>query len=130
MRPIALALSLLFASAVLAQPPTATPDPAPPTKELDPVPPVEGFAPVPEPPPLPDPVESGEVLEPEVRIILRDGVQIEEFRINHQLYMVRITPRVGRPYYLVDTTGDGRLDTRRHELEPDLQVPQWILFSW
>jgi hypothetical protein len=105
-------LALLLAAPLAAQPPAG------------------GLEPVPEPPPIPDPVESGEVLEPEVRIIVRDDARIEEYRINNQLYMVKVTPRRGAPYYLVDTTGDGRLDTRRHELEPDFVAPSWILFRW
>lgn len=85
---------------------------------------------VPEPPPLPGPVESGETLEPEVTIIPRAEERVEEFRVRGQLYMVKITPRRGAPYYLIDTDGDGQLETRRSELEPDFLIPNWVLFSW
>ncbi|MFA7096525.1 MAG: DUF2782 domain-containing protein [Gammaproteobacteria bacterium] len=85
---------------------------------------------VPEPPPLPEPVESGEVLEPEITIIQREQDRVEEFRVRGQLYMVKITPRRGAPYYLIDTDGDGQLETRRSELEPDMLIPNWVLFSW
>lgn len=84
----------------------------------------------PEPPPLPEPVESGEALEPEVTIIQREQERVEEFRVRGQLYMVKITPRRGAPYYLIDQDGDGQLESRRAELEPDMLIPNWVLFSW
>lgn len=90
----------------------------------------EGDEAVPPPPVLPDPVESGEPIEPEVTIIQREDAEIEEYRHNGRLYMVKVTPRVGKPYYLVDSTGDGRLESRRSQLYDDNIVPQWILFSW
>lgn len=58
------------------------------------------------------------------------GDVINEFRINGQLYMVRITPKKGVPYYLVDADGDGNLETRWNELAPDLLIPAWVLLRW
>jgi hypothetical protein len=58
-----------------------------------------------------------------------DGV-IREFRIGGRLFMVEVVPRFGPRYYLIDTTGDGMLDTRRRGLGPDFVPPQWILFQW
>jgi hypothetical protein len=79
-------------------------------------------------PPLPG--TAPDDLEPEVTI-RRDGRgQIEEYRINGQLYMVKITPAKGPPYYLMDTTGDGELESRRGELDPKLLVPNWAIFRW
>lgn len=68
--------------------------------------------------------------EPEVRIIQRDRDVIEEYRIQGRLYMIRVVPRRGVPYYLVDTDGDGNLETRRNEMTEDLLVPNWTLFRW
>lgn len=85
---------------------------------------------VPPPPPLIEtPGQPGE-FEPEVRIIKRPGQTVEEYRYNGQLYMVRITPDKGPPYYLIDADGDGNLETRRKELEPDFMVPGWAIFRW
>lgn len=69
--------------------------------------------------------------EPEVTIT-RDGDDtVEEFRVQGQLYMVKVKPRRGAPYYFVDMDGDGVLESRRGELqESDALVPQWILFRW
>lgn len=67
--------------------------------------------------------------EPEVRIIKRDDATIEEYRINGRLRYAKITPSVGPAYYLVDTDGDGDLDSRHDDLvNPPIQ--QWILYQW
>lgn len=55
---------------------------------------------------------------------------ISEFRINGQLYMIRVTPKKGVPYYLVDSDGDGKLETRWNELAPKLLIPSWVLLRW
>ncbi len=59
-----------------------------------------------------------------------DDQLINEFRINGQLYMIRITPKKGAAYYLVDSDGDGDLETRWNELAPDLLIPSWVLLRW
>lgn len=88
-----------------------------------------GLEPVPEPPDLPDPMVSGESIEPQVTIIRKDEAVIEEYRVNGHLYMVKITPAVGPAYYLIDNNGNGELDTRRSALE-NTNVPQWVLYRW
>ena len=87
-----------------------------------------GLEPVPEPPELPDPLETGENIEPEVTIIRKEDAVIEEYRINGQLYMVKVTPFVGPAYYMKDLDGNGIMDQTRYELE-DPTVPQWVLFT-
>jgi len=84
---------------------------------------------VPEPPPLPEKMQSGEVIEPEVTIIESDEQKIEQYSVNGRIYMVKITPRGGAPYYLVDMDGDGDLEYRRNDLD-SMNVQQWRLFSW
>ncbi len=84
---------------------------------------------VPEPPELPPALVDGEAIEPDVTIIKRGENTIYEYRINGQLYMVKVQPVVGPPYYLVDRDGDGDFDSR--SADPDkLSVPQWILLRW
>jgi hypothetical protein len=90
----------------------------------------EAPAPVPDPPDLPPPVESGEPMDPDVTIIRRGQETIEEYRINNRLYMIKIKPTIGPPYYLVDQDGDGNMDVRRSDNEVGLRIPQWVLFSW
>ena len=71
-----------------------------------------------------------DILEPEITIIQMEEQTLEEYRINGQLYMIKVTPSKGPPYFIVDSDGDGVLDTRRNDLAPDILVPQWILFRW
>jgi hypothetical protein len=68
--------------------------------------------------------------EADITLIERPDGIIREYRIGGRLFMVEVVPRVGPRYYLIDTTGDGMLDTRRRGLGPDFVPPQWILFQW
>ncbi len=72
---------------------------------------------------------SDEELQPEVTIVRRGNETIEEYRVGGQLYMIKITPSKGAPYYLMDTDGDGSLETRRNDLE-NPSVVQWRIFTW
>jgi len=56
--------------------------------------------------------------------------EVEEYRSGGQLYMLKIKPEKGRSYYLVDSDGDGRLETRRAELDSDFVIPHWVLKRW
>ena len=57
----------------------------------------------------------------------RDGALVEEYRIGGRLYMVRITPKIGRPYVLYDRDGDGVLETRLPGSQKRIAPPMWIL---
>ena len=87
------------------------------------------LAPVIESPELPGGIESGEQIEPQITIIRQEDKIIEEYRINNNLYMIKISPVVGMTYYLIDHDGDGKLDVRKNELD-DVIVPQWVLITW
>ncbi|WP_353569837.1 DUF2782 domain-containing protein [Candidatus Albibeggiatoa sp. nov. BB20] len=69
-------------------------------------------------------------LEPQVTIIRRERDTVEEYRVNGVLKMVKVIPDFGPAYYLVDNDGDGQLETSRFAIDPNAQLPQWILFSW
>lgn len=90
----------------------------------------QDFAPVPAPPDLPDPLESGQPIEPQITLIQKEEALVEEYRMNGRLYMVKIMPNVGKPYFLVDRDGDGQMESRMSEIYDDFNVPQWVLFSW
>ena len=81
-------------------------------------------------PPPPPTVHSGETLEPDITIVQKQHETVEEYRIHGRLYMVKITPKIGKPYYLLDTNGDGMFNRRMSDLYSDVVVPQWVLFSW
>ncbi|MBL1276283.1 MAG: DUF2782 domain-containing protein [Ectothiorhodospiraceae bacterium] len=55
---------------------------------------------------------------------------VEEKRVNGRLYAIRVTPRKGVPYYLVDSDGDGDLETRRNDTDSDLLIPAWVIKQW
>lgn len=82
--------------------------------------------PVPEPPAPPPGYQPDPALEPQVTIIKRGEDRVEEYRINGKLYMVKVTPPHGVPYYLVDSRGDGRM-VRQEPLDSGLRVPQWVI---
>jgi len=44
-----------------------------------------------------------------------NGDVVSEYRIQGQLTMVRVQPARGPVYYLVDSNGDGRLDSSKGE---------------
>ncbi|MCU0835170.1 MAG: DUF2782 domain-containing protein [Chromatiaceae bacterium] len=69
-------------------------------------------------------------IEPSVTIRERENRVVEEFRVNNNLYMIRITPRVGAPYYLIDPDGSGDMAWSRGPARVEQRVPQWALFSW
>lgn len=92
----------------------------------------DNSADVPPPPEIPAEdtyrqVEEG--LEPQVTITRHGKAAVEEYRVNGRLYMIKITPSKGLPYYLVDSDGDGSLETRRNSLD-DPEVVKWRIFSW
>jgi hypothetical protein len=122
MRPIAVLL-LLFLSAAHAQEPSAPVPPPPPMAAPSAS---EPTAPEQAPPP---PENGAEVIEPQVTIVRRGEDVIEEYRVGGLLYMIKIIPAKGYPYFLVDTDGDGNLETRRNELS-NPSIPQWVLFRW
>ena len=83
--------------------------------------------PLPEPPPPPPGME--EDFEPEVTIVRRGEDTVEEYRIRGRVYMIKVTPPHGVPYYLVDQSGDGTM-VRYQDALPHLSVPMWVIRSW
>lgn len=84
-------------------------------------------APVPAvPPPPPAMVPLDESLEPQVTIRQRDEDIVEETRINGKLFMIRVMPKNGAPYTLVDRTGDGNFVSDSPS-GPSLSVPMWVI---
>lgn len=86
--------------------------------------------PVPEAPEPPMPVQSGETLEPDITIIRKGKQTIQEYRRGGKLYMVKIIPDVGPPYYLLDTNNDGKMDVRRNDADKESNINMWKLLEW
>jgi hypothetical protein len=103
MRHALLYLALLIPGAVSAAAPSERPP---------------ALAPVPDGPPGADDA-------PAVTVKPGSPGKVEEYRSNGKLYMLKITPKIGKPYYMVDPRGDGRFE--RQESLPGLQPPQWVV---
>lgn len=78
------------------------------------------------PPPPPEIVPFDSALEPQVTIRKREGDTVEEYRRDGRMYMIKVTPPHGVPYYLVDTEGDGNF-SRMETLDDRTRVPMWII---
>lgn len=80
------------------------------------------------PPPLPPDMELDPELEPQVTIIKRGEDTIEEYRRNGELYMIKVTPRVGFPYYMVRNRG--RMNEHSGEPGGNVSTPMWRLLEF
>jgi hypothetical protein len=86
--------------------------------------------PLPEPPPPPGMVDDAQ-LEPQVTIKRRGDDRVEEYRVNGKLYMIKITPPHGTPYYLIDPKGDGGFIRDDQGVgDRKLAVPMWVIRSF
>ena len=74
--------------------------------------------------PLPPKVQDEEI-EPTVTIREEEGRRIEEYSRAGQVYMVRIVPKVGVPYYYIDSDGDGQLETTPNKGLDPVQPVHW-----
>ncbi len=80
--------------------------------------------------PLPPKIQD-EQIEPTVTIREEEDRRIEEYRRNGRVYMVRVVPNKGVPYYYIDTDGDGQLDLDMDQqaLNP-VQPVHWKIKEW
>lgn len=79
---------------------------------------------VPEPPPLPPGSAEDTYLEPEITIVVDKQTVQYEYRINGRLYMIKVVPQKGKPYYLIDPDGTGQW---RRSFTSDIVPPQWVI---
>ena len=84
-----------------------------------------GLQPILEPPPLPAGTVD-EDTEPQVTITQRGADKVEEYRLHGVLYMIKVTPPHGTPYYLVDEQGNGVM-TRLNTLTSGTRPPMWVI---
>jgi hypothetical protein len=82
--------------------------------------------PLPEPPP---PADGAAPAEPAVRIPVQKGDKVEVVREGGRIVMVKVTPPNGKPYYLVDTSGNGNW-MRRDSLDDGVRVPMWQIYTF
>ena len=112
----AIAVMILLPGFLPAQDDLAKPPPIPPADAED----------VPIPPKIQD-----EQIVPTVTIREEKEQMIEEYRLGGQIYMVKVTPRGGIPYYYIDTDGDGKLelDMDQSAMNP-VQPVHWKVKEW
>jgi hypothetical protein len=66
--------------------------------------------------------------EPEITIVKKDGETIEEYRVGGQLYMMKVTPAHGVPYYLHKEDQDGAWVNNGPV--PPMSIPRWTIFRF
>ncbi len=79
-------------------------------------------------PPPPSSIVSDYIGEPEVTIKKEGTKTVEEYRVNGQLYMIKVNPENMPSYYLYKNTSGG--DWVRYNTEDPMIVPQWVIFSF
>ena len=109
-----LALTMLAAQAADKEKPGTLPEPPPPVKNYK----------APAQPPA-EQHDAGALPEPEVTITTKGEDRHEEYRIAGRLYMIKVIPKNGRPYYLVDNEGKG--DFAKSDFQPKLSPPMWVI---
>ena len=85
---------------------------------------------LPEPPPMspaaaPPAEAPADGLEPEITITTQGEDRHEEYRVRGQLYMIKVIPAHGKPYYLIDNEGSGQFS--RSDFSPSIKVPMWVI---
>ncbi|CAH1204854.1 conserved exported hypothetical protein [Candidatus Nitrotoga sp. BS] len=123
---ITLFLSGLFSTASAAQLPGLQPLPPPPPLDANahdanllPLPLQSSSLPV-------DDRAQDATLGQEITIIKSTEQSVEEYRVGGKLYMIKITPKIGPPYYLVDDRGDGSF-SHYQNLGPGFNPPRWVI---
>ena len=66
--------------------------------------------------------------EPKITIVEDEDKTLQIHEVNGKIYGIKVIPKVGEPYYLVDSNGDGKFV--RDNLLDNMLVPEWTLFSW
>ncbi|GAB6080758.1 DUF2782 domain-containing protein [Hydrogenophilus hirschii] len=86
------------------------------------------FADAPPPPAIPGPITEADLVEPEVVIRQEGENTVTEYRVGGKVYLMKVVPARGEPYYLVDKSGDGtfeRLPGGAH-----IAPPMWVIKQW
>ncbi|MDR1888078.1 MAG: DUF2782 domain-containing protein [Zoogloeaceae bacterium] len=97
------ALALIFTPALMAQTPAADIPPPPNLQTFD-----------------------EDLEEPQITIRREERSTVEEYRLGGKLYMIKVTPEIGEPYYLVDNDGDGHFETHS-PTDSGVKVPMWVI---
>ncbi len=75
--------------------------------------------------PVPDGIPGADDV-PSVTIKPGNQGTVVEYRSNGRLYMLKVIPKVGKPYYLIDQKGDGQF-ARQESLDSGMRPPMWVI---
>ena len=75
--------------------------------------------------PVPDGAPSANDAPP-VTITPSSQGRVVEYRSHGKLYMLKVIPKVGKPYYLIDQKGDGQF-ARQDSLDSGMRPPMWVV---
>ncbi len=65
---------------------------------------------------------------PDVTIRQEGDKTVQEYRQNGFLYAIKVTPKHGKPYFLVRADGSDGNFIRSDQ--PDMLIPAWEIFKW
>lgn len=82
------------------------------------------------PPPALNPDSTDADLEPQVTIVKKKDLVIEEYRVAGKLYKIKVTPKIGSPYYLIDDRGDGEFSRIDGPDAANMRPPRWVIFKF
>jgi len=68
--------------------------------------------------------------EPRITITQKKDVVIDEYRVGGRLFKIKVIPKIGKPYYLIDSRGDGQF-SRVDVLDgSNMLPPQWVIHEF
>jgi hypothetical protein len=72
--------------------------------------------------------DEGVTADPDVTIRQEGDKTVQEYRQNGFLYAIKVTPKHGKPYFLVRADGTDANYIRSDQ--PDMLIPAWKIFEW
>jgi hypothetical protein len=85
--------------------------------------------PLPDVPPPPPGINLDAEPEVEQRVVIRPEGESVEYRVGGKLFMIKVTPKYGKPYFLVDHKGDGSF-SKQEGLDSGVRPPQWVIHQF
>ena len=91
---------------------------------------LESLPDVPPPPKLSTTTTPDDAETPQITIRQEGENKVEEFRTKSgKVYAIRVTPKIGKPYVLVDPDGKGTM-TNATEINGGVKPAQWTIFEF
>ncbi len=91
--------------------------------------PPPNLQPLPPPPKFNTNVQDDD-LEPQVTIVKKKDTVVEEYRMNGKLYKIKVIPKIGKPYFMIDERGDGEFSRQDGPDAANMRPPRWVIFTF